>query len=183
MNAISVGQELYQLMLIDLQDCREKHLDYQLEIEYCYQIAVRYWNRFRNEAIDYEFASVEEEVEFFKTIRPLFLAQIEYCNLVYHSLLFEPTEFEHMPSFWRREYRRPEKFIKEHEELYHYYVNSNTDKDNDYFSAKRNVVGDLVISHAEWGSEVSPSDLVSKILALQWYKDYVEKKICDGKDK
>jgi len=51
----------------------------------------------------YQFVSEEEEIESSKTIRPKFTSEIEYYDLVYHSILFRYEAAESLLHFWGRQ--------------------------------------------------------------------------------
>jgi hypothetical protein len=140
----------------------------QEEIEACFGSCYRYWSLVSAKAMNYPFSGLAEEIEFFKKIKPLFVAQMDYYQLLYHALLFQPeTTPELLQSFWQRESQRLPDFIQDHHSFYFYYTTGGTWQDADLFT-RRPATGLTEEPH-------SASDhLVSRLLALQRYADHLQ---------
>ena len=78
-------EELYQQLLSEVYQCRRLDLSPSSRIAFCFKISVDYWNKLRLYAKDHGFANEEDEIWFFKTIKPKFTALIEYYTLVYNA--------------------------------------------------------------------------------------------------
>ncbi len=101
-----------------------------------YQAAVRYWQMAEKEIKGKGFASDEEEISFYKTIKPLFTARIEFYSLLYQAVLFKPADAEKEMVFWQNELRRVILFRVANAEFIKYYENCHTDCDEQYYLTK-----------------------------------------------
>ncbi len=153
----------YHQLLKDISFCRAKELAPLQEIECCFHMAERYWAMVRADLVNYEFEIEEEEIKFFKEIKPLFRAEAEYFSLRYHAQLFrDQTTLEDQPAFWKREPLRLQKFRKENQDFFDYYKSGCKDKDALWF-----------MRTAEKESS-SHDQLVTSLLALERYQKYVD---------
>lgn len=104
---------LYQQLQRQLAGCRSKDLCCEKAIECCFAVANYWWNKVKEKVNSYEFKGDEEEIEFFRRLKPKFTAQIEYYGLLYHAAMFEPPGIDAGLIFWRGEYSRLQKFEAE----------------------------------------------------------------------
>lgn len=107
----------------------------QHKTERYFSIAWRYWELLRAELSGYEFKDLADEIYFFKHVKPLFTAEIEYCHLVYFSILFLPEghDIDHV-EFWQREALRKEKFQVAYQEFYTYFQSKSEAEDHIYYT-------------------------------------------------
>src|SRR5689334_8466937 len=99
----SYCEKFYQHLQRDIELCKATTISYHKEVESCFGTVVKYWMELSEKLSKHEFQSDEEEIEFFKKWKPKFISEIEYYNLIYHSLLFQPAEPNSLISFWGRE--------------------------------------------------------------------------------
>ncbi len=123
-----ISNQLYQSMVQDCEYCRKKQLDVIRELECCFQICTRYWAILRERVAGYEFDSTDDEIFFFKNIKPLFTSEIEYFGFVSFAELSKgkETDIRELQKFWYNESLRLEKFIKVNEDFYGYYKSGRT---------------------------------------------------------
>lgn len=161
---IEKALQLYEQLQTDLSLCQKKQLDSLEEIECCFHIAERYWAILRNELMNHCFASLQDEITFFKVIKPRFTSETEFYSLCYHAELFriETDPAEH-PAFLKRELQRLTKFERDHAEFLNSYGNGNRGIDKIWFV--RNNPGDPTAS--------SHDPLVSTLLALKRYTEFI----------
>ena len=133
-------EQLYQDLLNDLRYCQGKGLPFLAETEYCFYLAEKYRGLLREELNGYSFPSVEEEIHFFKNIRPKFIAQSEYFSLLNYAGNFcpsaDPTDER---NFWIRQSNRLEKFRKDNKEFYDYYSTGSSHLDIIYYTASSTI--------------------------------------------
>jgi RteC protein len=154
--------QIYEAMQQDIALCQQKQMDKKTEIECCFHISQNYWAKIEKDIENYCFLSEQEEIEFYKEIKPLFKSSIRYYNYLYHAELFKPLENPTEASdFWIREKQRIEKFIAEHKDFYDYYKNERTDQDREYFIAR--------FSLARY------DELIAKLMALERYTEDIKK--------
>jgi len=86
---------LYGLMNLEVDQCRKDEKKTLADIaECCFQSCIKYWDILRGEVATYTFPDEDEEVNFFKNIKPLFTSQAEYYTLLYHAEMFKPDEHD-----------------------------------------------------------------------------------------
>ncbi|MDP4260981.1 MAG: RteC domain-containing protein [Bacteroidota bacterium] len=169
------AEQLYEAMLQDMEHCRRKAYGRVKELECLFHICNRYWAIVQSEAENYEFESEEEEVIFFKIMKPKFVSERLYCGLASHALLFkeDTNDPARLKKFLDNELLRLEKFITMHAGFYEYYKSGNTSKDNEWFTRKRRVqpgnLDDRVVTLQD--------QQVSNLLALERYTAYIKEEM------
>jgi hypothetical protein len=162
---------LYQQLQQDLLLCKGKKLDKLREIESCFHISESYWALLRYEVSHYEFASVNEEISFFKKIKPLFVSESDYYSLLYHAELFRAqSSKKDQAIFLQRELKRLERFINENFDFYQRYKNKCTEKDHEWF---------VRTGSPEERAAASHDQLAASLLALERYHAFIELEICN----
>lgn len=173
---------LYELLQTDLSLCRKKGMATLKEIECCFQMSMRYWAILKYDVICYEFTTRQEEIRFFKKIKPLFTGEIEYYSLLYHAELFRvDTVKEDQLKFLERESRRLEKFIEENEDFYKDYKNGSQANDPCFFVRSPVATEEDRSAKTKYDREdratSSHDRLVASLLALERYHDYVSSEL------
>lgn len=170
------AQQLYDRMQTDLALCRKKGLGFRKELECCFQIADRYWAILKQELISYAFPSKEEEIRFFKKIKPLFTSEVEYCRLCYHAELFlADTTVDDQIKFLERETQRLHRFIQDNPEFHDCYRKECTAHDERWYRRDEGEgpIGEhyLRYDREEWAT-TSHDPLVAALLALERYHGF-----------
>jgi hypothetical protein len=178
MNKYTVS--LYHQFLKDLAHCgcrRDVNEGYELQVETCFQLAYECIVKLNVKLDHYEFPSEEKEIAFFKTLKPRFTAELEFCKFVYHSVLFIPCESDQRYNFWEREYLRLDTFKEEQKEFLDCYYNQRKDRDAYYFLRRFYKEEHLPVTHAGGSERLARTNgdaLSGTLLALERYKIYVE---------
>ena len=164
----------YDLMLAELNQVKGKGN----AIERRFPICLTYWSALQDKVSQYDFKSEEEEITFFKIIKPKFVAQLIYCSLLYYASLFAQSvnDVAKLERFWAHEDNRLKKFKEEHFQFWNYYVSSHTHSDTEWFTRRNNHHPYIRITPAydfEPRASSSHDVLVSNLLALQLYNLYV----------
>src|SRR5947209_1480977 len=176
------SQLLRYLMQIDLQGAQNQNAEPVRRILNYYEIADRYWIILSEKLATYKFQCHQEEINFFKEIKPLFTSEVEFASLVYQLESFTHlTEMEHL-SFLKKERSRFGRFKEKNKEFYQYYKEGRTDLDEIYFLRAHNMLNyflhtrpyDLIISCC-----TSHDHLISTLLALEKYEAYLSKEYND----
>lgn len=129
-----VCEELYQEMVSEVYISRQIDLSATSRITYCFKVCMDYWNRLNEQLKSHSFANEEEEIWFFKSLKPKFTALIEYYTFVYHALLFMPKLNEDdMQAFWEKEHEKIKQFYNKNAPFCQYYKSGNTSQDKSYF--------------------------------------------------
>jgi hypothetical protein len=178
MNKYTVS--LYHQLLKDLAHCgcgRDVNEGYELQVETCFQLAYECIVKLNAKLDHCEFPSEEKEIAFFKTLKPRFTAELEFCKFVYHSVLFIPYESDQRYNFWEREYLRLDTFKEEQKEFLDCYYNQRKDRDAYYFLRRFYKEEHLPVTHAGGSERLARTNgdaLSGTLLALERYKIYVE---------
>lgn len=172
-------EKMYKMLRNELEECLKKG-SCKNSIEECFIIAGNYWSELRATIAEYEFRSEEEEILFFKTVKPLFTSELEYYSLLYHTLLFCPFDPERQKQFWERETKRLQDFKEQHPDFIAYYSSGKTDCDRIYYlrineAQDRN--GDAELYDKEPYSGTNHDHLIAKLRALERYNDYAQTKL------
>jgi hypothetical protein len=171
---------IYRQLQQELAQCEKRNLSFHKEIECCFLIANKYWNRVKEKLNTYEFATEEKEIDFFKRLKPKFTSEIEYYSFLYHAALFAPTDFDAAFIFWSREYGRLRKFESDNEAFLLCYRNDQNELTQYYFLRKYFLfenIRNAKIYDADTKAVTNGDHLAAMLLALRRYIPYVEKKI------
>lgn len=172
-------EQLYQSLLKDIHSCKGKYPCLQKQTEHSFIICNQYLAIVRKEMDNYIFETIADEIYFFRHLKPLFAAEVEYYSLFYHAQLFKAEVFDpvKIEQFWIREATRLEKFIAENRNFYVYYKEDCTDKDAEYFTQTNLQHSSVPEPDAKADSSYDP--LVSTLLALERYNEYVHTELKD----
>jgi hypothetical protein len=170
---------MYKELKDELEQCL-KNGSCKKSIEECFIIAGNCWLQLRAAIAEYTFGSEEEEILFFKTIKPLFTSELEYYSLLYHTLLFCPFDPERQKQFWERESKRLQDFKEQQAGFFDYYISGETDLDNKYYlraNDLREMDSDTHPYDKEPNSRTSHDHLIAKLWALERYHEYAQQKL------
>jgi hypothetical protein len=166
-----------------LQDCLYLPPDDPLKIiECCFIKSDQYWTKVKNQVSQYTFPAPEEEIHFFKHLKPAFTSEVEYYNLLYHVEIFKPVSAEDLRAFWLREQHRLADFIRDHDAFYKYYKDGDTHKDEQYFIRANSQplrLSDAKIYDRDTNATTGYDHLITSILALEKFDAYVKQKLKD----
>ena len=129
-------QQYRQLQQV-LAGCRQYKEEKQM-LEQCYQHSFESWHRVKSNVWVHLLKTQEEEICFFKTIAPLFLAEVLYYCLRYHAACFVPQLPEKATAFWQREQEGIATFLQHYEGFYYYCQTGATTNDHYYFTRRHN---------------------------------------------
>jgi hypothetical protein len=166
---------LFDVMQAELSEILEGPGDFIQRLQQCYETAQRYWISLQIKMVAQGFGSAEEEIRFFKEVKPLFTSEIEYYNLVYRLEFFKPVGRSELAAHIQKEQSRLQSFIDSNRQFYQYYKSGQTHLDKNYFlrSAK---VDQTLFSHKsslDPAAYTSHDQLVSNLLTLEKYDCYL----------
>lgn len=179
-----ICNQLQQSMLKDIAELKQKQLPAIEEIEGCFQIATKYWSLVKEKLASYRFESIEEEIELFKSRKPLFTSEIEYYSLVSFAVLTQDkiTDPVELSNFVGREGQRFNKFVERNRLFYWYYKNGRTDRDKEWFvKVKKESTGlqENKITPADEEIATSHDHLIATLLALERYDEYIKERLLE----
>jgi hypothetical protein len=162
--------QLYQELQNELKYCRSKGYPFLIETEYCFHSAEKFRGLLREQLRSYEFPDIEEEICFFKTIKPKFIAESEYASLLNFAGNFCPDigHSDELLEFWKRQFNRLTKFTEKHKEFYSYHSTRQTHLDTVYYTR-------ISIDSDEYSFDSTSSGydlLLGQLLAQQRYSSF-----------
>lgn len=167
---------MLRLMQLDLDYAIQNNNHVKGQIESCYEISDRYWTTAKQKLIKFEFHSKQEEIFFFKKIKPAFTSEIEYFKLLY-NLEVVITSDKQIDKFLLLERKRLQRFINHNSDFYAYYKDDRSDLDETYFlraNNKSNHKSNLRPYDNEKRARTSHDHLVAAIKALEKYEKYLQ---------
>jgi hypothetical protein len=169
------AEQLYMTMLEDMEYCRRRAAGRVKELECLFHICNRYWAIVQSEVENYEFESIEEEVIFFKIMKPKFVSEKVYCGLASHALFFKENTYDPaaLKKFWGHELLRLEKFMAMHAVFYEYYKAGKTNKDKEWFTRRRRIQS----NNPDDRVATLHDQQVSSLIALERYNEYIKEEV------
>jgi hypothetical protein len=166
-------QTLYLELQAQLEYCHTSDLTLPMQIQQCFAYAYQALNRWDN-LCKIKNDGKQECIYNLKHIRPLFLKEVYYYELVYFATLFVPEEKSKALQFWRRECLRLERFQQQYPEFCRYYGSERIDEDETYFTYMGTAQFHLEQSH-EYREDLMRGDyFAGQLLALERYSIYVK---------
>jgi hypothetical protein len=151
-------------MIEEMDTCLLENKDIRVAIECCFNVGQSYSAKVQKMLEDYKFTTGEDEIDFYKNVKPLFKSQLDYYNLVYHAELFKPTTNPgEMKEFWVKEHQKLDRFILDNTDFHTYYKNGATNLDEEYFLSP--------------DQAVYYDDLIAELLALERYDQYTQNEL------
>jgi hypothetical protein len=122
----------------ELKQCKKNGLGEEEQIQTCFEIAGEYREMICKAVRCFAFTGKAEEIFFFKQVKPLFTAEVEFYTYVYHLALFRTKKMEQDPrellAFYKRQLLRKDKLRKENPEFFDYTRDGSTDRDEKWFT-------------------------------------------------
>ncbi len=176
-------QEYYQQLLAAFHSHEDAKPAEMEMIEACFKSSLDQWRKVCKLVKANGFKDDDEEIRFFREVKPAFAAFIEYYTYRYHALLFTPVNDRvEMTRFWRWEEKKMQRFFDNNREFCRYIREGATHRDAEYFlrasgrPPKKSFSGDLI--HDLDAELISPKDpLVTIMKAYELYEKFIETKL------
>jgi hypothetical protein len=167
---------VYRHMQMELQQSASCYPCMLQKTEHGFAIVYRHWHQVKQKLIGYHFTNEGQEIEFFKNLKPLFTSEIEYYALLYHSLLFEPSDGQPAIDFWKREHERLQKFENENRHFLSCYVDAHCPMLPFYFLRKccLPLIPVELKLYDDGTSSTNGDGLVATWLALKKYTEHTK---------
>jgi hypothetical protein len=174
-------EELYHNMVSEVYSSQRPNLSPASRVTLCFKICMEHWSRLKDLMKAYNFVNDEEEIWFFKVIKPKFTALIEYYTMVYHAELFMPSlNEENIHTFWKKEKEKIKKFYQQNEAFYEYYKSGDISMDYIYF-LRKNAEGCQNCYNKLYDTDNSLAtthgNTVSALLAYDMYDAYIMQQV------
>ena len=150
-------------------------------IERAFGLAMKTWLDIEEIASNYKFLNREEEVYFYKTLKPGFTGLIEYFTLLYKSVVFQPDDSMKSDAYWKHELKNCSETISIYESGCLYYEKKQSDTDI-YFLQQNNqqpLLFGLNVNRINF-TDTSYSYLRGRLIAMKRYKKYIQLKLYEN---
>jgi hypothetical protein len=169
---------LYKKMLQQLAGYETTAIDEKKWIEWGFGIITRTWLGIQQEADGYLFEDQQEEIGFYKMLKPKFVGLMDYFTQLYKSVLFQPEDTKGKKEYWKEELTMCKNFLSRHRSFCRYYEQGNTAMDHIYFVQINNqqplIFG---INENNWHVITSYSYLLARVIAIKKYHHYILEKL------
>lgn len=170
--------DLYEKMIEELGIINLKSVNGLETLSACIDVVKKTINTLRKYVLENDFISGVDEIHFFKTIKPLFYAQLLYYGSIYDLELNKPTGGRKTSIIYiKKKLDKLTDFFEGNRAFYQYYRTGAVFMDNEYFKRhKENTISTVGI----YGFDTDPSFttgqdfLVSRIEANERLKIFLE---------
>ncbi|HVT84905.1 MAG TPA: RteC domain-containing protein [Chitinophagaceae bacterium] len=172
-------EQSYKEMLAEVSKCLRDHLPETEIVAACFWAAKNHWLDLKKEIKQVPFNSEEEEIDFFRNIKPKFTAEIQYYTIVSEALLFVPAKKEDQVLFWEKESERYKWFRDKHKEFIEYFEEDLHHLDGIWFTRVRDVgvLQDLITYDADIDFCSTHDHLLRSLWAHKRYHEYAQNKL------
>lgn len=171
---------LYREMIGDIERCMALDLPETERMENAFRIAEWYCRKLVEKVSLTEFQNEEQEISFFRDVKPQFACYMQYFAMLSEAQQFIPADREQQVKFWNDEGYRYIRFCKKHAMFINYFKSEERNYDRTYFLMKNSKAHAAVVG--------SPFDMDKKItttheaiarsyLAHRMYWDYCYQKL------
>ena len=167
---------LYRAMVRELARCRQLNLPEEEYVSTAFRIAIDYWEQVKMQFLQ----QGDNEIYFFKVIKPTFQRYIQFYILLAEVLLFVPGSLTEAINFWKEERERVHWFRSVHADFERYIESGSTDCDEFYFTRLPDdyPLDDFIFSYDRDSRVCSLKDqLLSRLLAYELFGKYCERKM------
>jgi hypothetical protein len=170
---------IYKRIQQDIQSHESQIPDEIKYIEWGFGATLQAWLNIEKITNSYSFRDRQEEVYFYKSQHPRFAGLIDYFNLVYKSILFQPEDYTKWEDYWKRELHTCMDSIARFTIACLTYQQQQPDIDI-YFLQHNNQQALLFGSNVTTFDfqRTSYSSLLGRLIALKKHKKYIQEKIC-----
>lgn len=183
-NQLSLKQQcgrLYKKVLLQLAYYETTASDEKKWVEWSFSFTTKAWLSIQERVEGVAFSDPEEEINFYKTLKPKFVGLIDFFTLLYRSILFQPEDIKERREYWKRELATCKNFLSKHRSFCRYYEQGETIMDPVYFVQQNNkqplIFG---INENIWHVITSYSYLLARVISIKKYQAYVTRKIKHG---
>jgi len=150
-------------------------------IERSFGLAMKSWLEIEEMASNYRFLDREEEIYFYKNLKPDFIGLIEYFTLLYKSMMFQPEDSMKKSAYWKHELKNCRELVFIYNSACQYYEQQQSNTDI-YFLKQHNqepLLFGLNVSRINF-SDASYSYLRGRLIAMKRYEKYIQVKLYEN---
>lgn len=165
------SDQLHESLKVQLENIGLENPDVTAKTSKCLVSVRSIINQLKDFVYRYEFTSKEEEVRFFKEIKPVFISQYYYYDKIFSIKMDEPfCGSDSLRAYYFTELDSLQQFVKVNMEFYKYCLSNSTYFDEKYFTRSENSLnGPDVDTKFSTGYD----NILSKIIACQMVKEYL----------
>ncbi|SEB01213.1 RteC protein [Flavobacterium gillisiae] len=174
-----------QSLLSELEHQLDKiHLEMQEPVQYAeksIKISISILEKLKTYCLNYKFHDKNEEIDFFRNIKPMFAAKLIYYNEIYTIETNKPYGSKKtLRKYYNTEILKLKTFFEENQEFYRYHRTNNRCLDKRYFVRGKydiKLTLDSFYFQADQSFSTSHDYKLAKILANDLIKSYIESEI------
>jgi len=174
--------QLYTDMQAEINRCMQQLLPEKERAEKCFWISRNYGKKLKEVIKNREFSDENDEICFFRNVKPQFVCYIEYFLMICEALSIVPGKRDAAIAFWEEEKDRFQSFRGKYESFFGYYESGYHYLDKNYFLRENNELVSLPNLHIfdtdiDWCT--SHDRLLRNYLAYKEYEEYCNKKLSE----
>ncbi len=167
----SFCEQLQENLKVQLDKIGFEHPDAISKASKCMVAVSEAINKLKAFVHDYSFRNSEEEINFFKGIKPVLLSQYYYYKKLSSIKINEPFDSETaLRNYYIDQLKELQQFIKANAEFYRYCLSNSTDLDEKYFTRSGS---SLKSPDIDTQFSTGHDNTLARILACQLTKDYL----------
>lgn len=150
-------------------------------IEQTFGLAMKTWLEIEEMTSNYGFLNREEEIYFYKNLKPGFTGLIEYFTLLYKSVVFQPDDPMKRAAYWKHELKNCMELVSIYRSACQYYEQQQCN--TDIFFLKQNNQQPLLFGlNVSWTNftDTSYSYLRGRLIAMEKYEKYIQLKLTEN---
>lgn len=168
---------IYNTMQQEIQSRESQSSDEMKWIEWGFGVTMHAWLNIEKMTDGYQFMDQQEEVYFYKTLKPRFTAQIDYFTLLYKSVLFQPEDGTMQNAYWRSELDTYLEIISRFKTACQKYeMQQPADTHFLQHNNQQPLLCGISVSQFDFNN-ISYSCLLGRLIALKKYKLFLQEKI------
>jgi hypothetical protein len=151
-------------------------------IERSFSLAMKTWLEIEVMVRDHRFLDQEEEVYFYKNLKPQFIGLIEYFTLLYKSVLFQPDDPMKTVAYWKHELKNCRELISIYSKNCRFYEQHLFSTDICYLEQnnRQPLLFGLNVDRINF-TDASYSYLRGRLIAMKRYQKYIQIKLYESK--
>jgi hypothetical protein len=172
--------QLHNDMLTEINSCMKSDLPETEKVESCFWIASEYWDLLKKKLAEIRFKNDNEEIDFFRNVKPQFTGYIEYFTILAQAILFLPMQKQELMAYWEYETQRYKRFYDRNEDFIKYYESGLNYMDSNYFlkaSNDLNYIPNATIYDVDTAFSTSHDHLIRSLFANKMYYEFALKRL------
>lgn len=167
----------YASMTNELNNIASEALNILQQSERSYAVVRVVLNEIKSFILDYHFKDQQEEIRFFKEIKPQFMRELIYYEELYEIEARKPVGGkEQFVQYYEQEVERIRQYFVRHQVLYNYYRTDKSDYDELFFTRANNSKSNTAGNPMEIDNRIctAHSYRLSKLQGFEMVNDYLQ---------